>query len=547
MSKENKSGSWSRRDILKGLGSIPIIGAVWYAGAKTAVGAKREKQFLLETLNIKASPPPATGPMSGKPIRVGIIGFGGRGEHLCRSIGFATKAWLDDMKKASQENPHDTRLKEFMEQENLNVKLTAVCDVFDVHAERAMESFNNGDNKIVRYKTHTELLASGNVDAVIIATPDHWHAPISIDAVNAGIHVYVEKPMTHSIEETYTLRDAVIKNNNVVFAVGHQHRQTQSFLTAQDIIHKKILGHVSLVTTNTNRNDDNGAWQYDIHPEASPKTIDWKQFLGSAPETEFNTEHFFRWRKWWAYGSGLSGDLLTHDYDRLNCVLKMGIPRSVMASGGIYTHRDGRNVPDVLQVNMEYPDFTTGSSQQKGKEQGMTFVYSATLGNQFDRGTVLMGHDATMELGNMITIYADPRSTQYEKLLKDKRMDAGVPIYQYDPAANGTDAVTSATAKYFANKGLLWTYRDGKRVDSTFLHLREWLSCIRNGGKPSCGIQEGFEEAISAHMAGLSYKLGRRIEWDPAAQKIVARPGENLDAVLLANEELVSEPVPEKV
>jgi hypothetical protein len=100
---------------------------------------------------------------------------------------------------------------------------------------------------------------------------------------------------------------------------------------------------------------------------------------------------------------------------------------------------------------------------------------------------------------------------------------------------SGTDAVTSATAKYFANKGLLWTYRNGKRVDSTFLHLREWLSCIRNGGTPSCSIKEGFEEAISAHMGGLSYKLGRRIDWDPVAQKIIARPGEDLDAVLLAN------------
>ena len=110
-----------------------------------------------------------------------------------------------------------------------------------------------------------------------------------------------------------------------------------------------------------------------------------------------------------------------------------------------------------------------------------------------------------------------------------------MPIYQYDPAVNGTDAVTSATAKYFANKGLLWTYRDGKRVDSTFLHLREWLSCIRNGGTPSCSIKEGFEEAISAHMGGLSYKLGRRIEWDPVAEQIIAKPGEDLDAILLQN------------
>jgi predicted dehydrogenase len=537
---DKKSSGLTRRDILKGLSGIPFIGAVWYAGAKTAVGAKRERDFLLETLNIKASPPPASGPMSGKPLRLGIIGFGIRGEQLCRALGFATTEWLAEMEENAKKNPNDTRLKEFRGQENLNIKITAVCDIFDVRAKRVIDSFSTAENKVKRFATHQEMMKSGEVDAVVIATPDHWHAPISMAAIAEGIHVYVEKPMTHNVSETYALRDAVQANPKVVFAVGHQHRQTQSFLTAQDIIAKNILGHVCLVETNTNRNDDNGAWQYEIHPEASPATIDWDQFIGNAPAEPFNTEHFFRWRKWWAYGSGLSGDLLTHDYDRLNCILKMGIPSSVTTSGGIYTHRDGRNVPDVMQVNMEYPEFSTGSSQAKGKEKGMTFVYSATLGNQFDRPTILMGHDASMELGNRITVFADARSTKYSDMIKEGKMDPSIPIYQYDPSANGTDAVTSATAKYFANKGLLWTYRDGKRVDSTFLHLREWLSCIRNGGKPSCGIQEGFEEAISAHMAGLSYKIGRRIEWDAASQKIVAKPGEDLDAILLDNKIIVA-------
>jgi len=531
----NNFKKWNRRDALKALGGIPIFGAVWYAGASLTESAKREKQFLLQTLDIEASPPPATGPMSGKPIRLGIIGFGIRGEQLCRALGFASTAWLKDMQAALVANPKDTRLADFKAQENLNIKLAAICDIFDTRAEKALESFNTSDNKIKRFRTHTELINSGEVDAIVVATPDHWHAPIAMAALNAGVHVYVEKPMTHNISETYALRDAVLKNPKTVFALGHQHRQTQSFLTAQDIIKKNILGHISLITTNTNRNDDNGAWQYDIAPTASPKTIDWNQFIGNAPMEEFNLEHFFRWRKWWAYGSGLSGDLLTHDYDRINCIVKMGIPNSVTASGGIYTHRDGRNVPDVIQVNMEYPDFSTGTSQEKGKEKGMSFVYSATLGNQFDRGTMLMGHDGSMELGNRITVYADPQSTKYAALIKEQRIEAGAPIYQYDPAVNGTDAVTSATAKYFANKGLLWTYRDGKRVDSTFLHLREWLSCIRNGGTPSCSIKEGFEEAISAHMAGLSYKLGRRINWDPVTQTIITLPGQHLDAVLLGD------------
>ncbi len=523
---------WSRRDMLRGLAGIPILGSVWFAGARVTGNAKRERQLLLETLNIKASPPPPTGPMSGDPVRIGIVGFGIRGEQLCRALGYATTDWLKDMKESSEKNPNDSRLRDFLAQENLNIKINAVCDIFDYRAQRVVDSFTSDDNKVQRFLTYKELIHSKRVDAIVIATPDHWHAPIALEAIAAGVHVYIEKPMTHNVTETYTLREALQANPKVVFQLGHQHRQTQSFLTAQDIIAKKVLGHVSLITTNTNRNDDNGAWQYDIHPDASPKTIDWNQFIGNAPMEEFNLEHFFRWRKWWAYGSGLSGDLLSHDYDRLNCVLKMGIPDSVMTSGGIYTHRDGRNVPDVLQVNMEYQDFSTGTSQPEGKEKGMTFVYSATLGNQFDRPTYLMGHDGTMELGNAVTVYADARSSKYADLIKEKRIDPSEPIYVYDPSVNQTDAVTSATAKYFANKGLLYTYRDGKRVDPTFLHMREWLSCIRNGGTPSCGIKEGFEEAISSHMAGLSYKRGRRIQWDREAGKIIALPGEDLDAIL---------------
>jgi predicted dehydrogenase len=534
-----KFDSWTRRDILKGLAGIPIVGGVWWAGASDAVAKKKERQKILETLQINASPPPPSGSMSGDPIRIGLIGFGIRGTQLARALGFATNDWLEGMKKSSEENPNDTRLQDFLNQENLNVKLAAICDIFDYRANLALESFNTDTNTIKRFRTHQELIDSGEVDAVVIATPDHWHAPISIYALNAGVNVYVEKPMTHNIAETYALRDAVAASS-AVFAVGHQHRQTQSFLTAQDVVKQKILGHVSLIQANTNRNSDNGAWQYYIHPDANPNTVDWKQFIGNAPMVDFNTEHFFRWRKWWAYGSGLSGDLMSHDYDRVNCVLNMGIPKSVTASGGIYTHKDGRNVPDVMQINMDFPDFTTGGSQEKGKEMGMTLVYSASLGNQYSRKLLMMGHDGTMELGNQLTIYADANSTRYADMLESGKMNPNVPIYQYDPAANGTDAVTSATAKYFMDKGLLYTYRDGKRVDSTFLHLREWLSCIRNGGTPSCSIKEGFEEAITAHMGGLSYKLGRRIDWDAETEKIVEVPGYDFDEVLLTNEEKIA-------
>ena len=537
MSEENKK-TWSRRDILKGIAGAPVVGAVWWAGDRKSSQKSQSRESVLKTLNISASPPPLSGSMAGDPVRIGVIGFGIRGPQLCRAIGFAQKEWLNDKAEEAKNNPGNTQLASFLEQEDLNVQITAICDVFDVRALDAIDSFSTDTVKVKRFRTYQELLESSDVDAVIIATPDHWHAPMAIAALKAGKHVYVEKPMTHYIKETYELKE-VAEESDKVFAVGHQHRQTQSFLTAQDIIKKNILGHVSLIQANTNRNDDNGAWQYNIHEAANPTTIDWKQFIGNAPMTDFNLEHFFRWRKWWAYGSGLSGDLLSHDYDRINCVLKMGIHSSVMSSGGIYTHRDGRNVPDVFQTNMDYSEFSTGSSQPLDKVKGMTLVYSATLGNTYGRKTLLMGHDATMELGNSLSIYVDRGTTRFKEDLEKGTMEAGVPIYNYDPTANEVDGISSATTKYFADKGLLWTYRDGKRVDSTHLHLREWLSCIRNGGTPSCDIKAGFEEAITSHMAGLSYKLGRRIDWDKEKNNLVPISGIDFDNALLANKEKV--------
>jgi predicted dehydrogenase len=510
-----------RRSLIKGLIGMPFIGAIW-GGAIFKKGQDQGiRKEILKELNIEIDTPSPYGTMSGDPIRIGIVGYGIRGKQLVQALGFLPKADLQELRDAARANKNDFRYHDFVTQDNLNVRLTGVCDLFDVRAEEAIEAGTTDNNKPKRFRTYQEMVQSPDIDAVVIATPDHHHAPIAIAAAKGGKHVYVEKCLTHHIPETYELYDA-IKSTGVVMQLGHQNRQTQSYITAKDIIGKNVLGHVSLVQTNTNRNCDEGAWQYDIHEKASSRNIDWEQFLGHAPKIPFNKEHFFRWRKWWAYGTGLAGDLMTHSFDSVNCILNMGIPKYVTASGGIYTHRDGREVPDVFQVTMEYPNFSTGRSQEPGKEMGMTFLYSATLGNQYNRGTMLMGHDGMMRLGDTLKITADPVSTRFKDMLKQGIINDEIPIFTYDPSAgSGVDAVTSATAKYFAQKGLLYTYRDGKRVDSTHLHIKEWLSCIRHGGTPSCDIEEGFVEAIAAHMATLSFKTGKRLEWDHQARKIV--------------------------
>jgi predicted dehydrogenase len=517
---EDQNGSGiTRRNLIKGLAGIPVVGALWYSAWQKEAFAKSFEKEYANILGIQAAPPPPSGSMDGDVIRIGIIGTGIRGTQLMRAAGYATPEWLNTMKENAEKNKNDRRYQTFMEQERLNVRFTAVCDIYDKNLQSGLSAATTDDNKPKGYKDYRDMLADPNVDAVIIATPDHWHAEQAIDAIRAGKHVYIEKCMTHKVTETYDLNETV-NNSNLVLQVGHQHRQTESFLTAQDIVAKNLLGHINLIQSNTNRNDDNGAWQYRIDPEASPANIDWNRFLGPAPGIPFNAEHFFRWRKWWAYSTGLSGDLLTHEFDSINCILDMGIPARVTATGGIYTHRDGREVPDVMQIAMEYPDYFKGSSQEKGKEKGMTFLYSASLGNQFRRPTLLMGHDATMELGAGLTLFPDARSTRYKDRLADGTFEAGKPMYSYVPGNRTADGVTSPTVKYFADKGLLYTYRGGRQVDSTHLHVREWLSCIRHGDTPSCGMKEGFEEAISAHMATISFKTGKSVLWDDASRRI---------------------------
>jgi len=186
----------------------------------------------------------------------------------------------------------------------------------------------------------------------------------------------------------------------------------------------------------------------------------------------------------------------------------VGIPHSAMSTGGIYFFKDGRTVPDVLTTVFEFP------------EKNLSLLYSATLSSQMDRGKRVMGHDGYMEMGNTLNIYADPRSTRYAEKISQGIIKPDMPIYSYIPG-KGADTVTSATERYFAGRGLLYTYRAGKRVDTTHLHLKEWIDAIRKGMQPSCNIHKGFEEAMTAHMGTLSYHHQKQVFWDKENEKII--------------------------
>ncbi len=516
--EKNQSGT-TRRDVLKSLATVPVLGAFAYGYYK-----KKRYDHMLNTrlskeLGMDAESTKTTAPISSdsKQIRLGIIGFGIRGTQLMRAAGFVHPEWIDNVREAGEKNSADKRYAEYMAQENLNIVVNGVCDVFDVHAEKSLVAAANVERngtdspsqlQVKRYKNYKDLLAASDIDAVIIASPDHWHGPMTIEAARNGKHVYCEKPMTWTVPETYVVREE-IRKNNVVFQLGHQGRQTESYNKAKEAIQKNLLGKVSLIEVTTNRNTPNGAWVYPINPKASPQNIDWEQFIGQAPWHDFSLERFFRWRCWWDYSTGLSGDLLTHEFDAMNQILDLGIPKYATSSGGVYFFKDGRTVPDVLQTTFEYPN------------KDLTMLYSASLASSKNRGKVIMGHDANMEIGQTLTINADRDSTRYGEQIKENIIDPSRPIYSYIPGRKNVDAVTSATEQYFAGRGLLYTYRNGKRVDTTHLHIREWLEVIRNGGQTSCNIDQGFEEAMAAHMGTIAYKEGRRVEWDPGNEEII--------------------------
>ena len=357
-----KKPAFKRRDILKGLVTIPVLGPLFYFFfRKKWLDGLKKKEILAELgLEGKAPAviPEAITKKPGRLLRLGVIGFGGRGEYLTKCVGFVHPEWVEKKREDARKNSMDKGLENFLNQEDLNVVLTGICDVFDIRAERGLAASTNdirpgGGSRALkgakRFLNYREMLEGDEVDAVIIATPDHWHAQMTIDAVNAGKHVYCEKCMTRTADETFRVTEAV-KKSGMVFQLGHQGRQQQSYDKARQIIRKNILGPITLVEATTNRNSPNGAWVYDIHEEATPENIDWQQFEGPAPnKVPFNMERFFRWRCWYDYGTGLSGDLLSHEYDAANQILELGIPKSAVASGGIYFFKDGRDVPDVFQ------------------------------------------------------------------------------------------------------------------------------------------------------------------------------------------------------
>src|ERR1035438_117726 len=267
-------------------------------------------------------------------IRIAGLGVGGRATYL---LGLAARAE--------------------------NTEIVAVCDGSETRRLAAKEKFSPGGKEYLDYR---EVLGRNDIDGVVIGAPDHWHVPMTVDAVKAGKDVYVEKPVSHTIEEGERVEKAVLDSKQVV-QVGYQQRSWPHFLQAREIVAEGKLGQISLVLT---------SWYQDYVvkqalPQLDPSKIDWKRFLGSAPDQPFDALRCARWRWFWDFGGGHLTDLYSHYGDVVQWYMEQYAPRTAQATGN--RHALPRfECPDTINAAWDYP--------------GFTMVYNGALNGSLDGG-----------------------------------------------------------------------------------------------------------------------------------------------------------------
>ena len=288
------------------------------------------------------------------------------------------------------------RILKHLKDEN-KAEIIALCDVWDgndsigrglYYSAKKCGLDHQGKDKDRITKDYRRLLECKDIDAFLIATPDHWHARMSIDAMEAGKDVYCEKPMTHTIDEARKVSETV-KKTKQVFTVGVQSTADPRWKMANQMITEGKIGHVMQGQTSYYRNSNEGQWRYyGLSKDMNPKTVDWKMFLGTdfglAPDMPFNRAKYAQWRCYWDFGGGMYTDLFVHQLTHLITAMGVRFPRRVVGAGGLYLEYDGRDVPDMATVVADY-------------DEGCQVLISATMCNDVQLPEVIRGHTATIK------------------------------------------------------------------------------------------------------------------------------------------------------
>lgn len=376
------------------------------------------------------------------------------------------------------------------------IEMVAVCDLYTGRLDSAKEKW--GSSLFVT-KDYKEILKRKDVDAVIIGTPDHWHQQISIDALNAGKHVYCEKPMVRSVDEGMKLIDAW-KKSGKIFMVGSQGLSSLGNEKARELLAAGAIGDINYAEGFWARNSPEGAWQYHIPGDASPETVDWKRYISNTTNRPFDAMRFFRWRNYLDYGTGMSGDLFVHLFSSLHFITNSLGPKRISATGGLRYWKDGREVPDVLLGMFDYPD----SEQHPGFNLSLrcNFV-DGTSGSTYLK---IVGSKGSMDVKwEEVVLKRNEQIEDNDPFMAEK--NKGVTGNK-----DRKKIVPPLETVYTAEQGYKGAHYD---------HFANFFNAIRTNGSVVEDPVFGFRAAAPALLCNDSYRLNKFIDWDPIAMKIV--------------------------
>ena len=351
-----------------------------------------------------------------------------------------------------------------------------------------------GDKKHVS-KDYRVILDQKDVDIACIATPDHWHARMAVDAMEAGKDVYIEKPMTKTIEEAQLLVETAQKLNRVV-TVGVQSMADPTWSEALKYIQDGNIGHVLQGTTSYYRNSSVGQWRYyPLKKEMTPKTIDWDMWLGTkfeicgnklgpaAADMPFDRAVWGQWRCYWPFGGGMFTDLFVHQTTHLIAAMGVRYPRRVVGAGGLYMEYDGRDVPDLATVVADY-------------DEGCQVIISATMCNDTQLGEMIRGHLGTIKFNSGNGDYM-----------------AGFDVYGQNIAGG-----PAKPKQGFADP--IHKFVNEKKGNATFALWENYLQCVRDRKRETLSTPELGAAAFSTvNMGAQSYRFGKAFFWDKEARK----------------------------
>ncbi len=377
------------------------------------------------------------------------------------------------------------------------IKLIAACDLYDGRLEQARKKYGAG---IFTTRDYKEILARKDIDAVIIATPDHWHKDIAVDAMNNGKSVYVEKPMIQNITEGTAVVEAQ-KRTNKVLQVGSQGMSSLGNDKAKQLFESGAIGQLNYVEGFWARNTPGGAWQYDMPADASVQNIDWKRFLKDKPNAAFDPKRFFRWRCFRDYGTGVGGDLFVHLLSSLHYIISSMGPTKIMATGGLRYWKDGRDVPDVLLGMFDYPQ--TEKHPAFNLSLRVNFVDSTRDGSYFR----LVGNEGYMIVDwEKVTLYRNFSypPDNYAAILKQK---------QYAPDYDRKKMPEPDSTIYTVEQGYKGAHYD---------HFYNWARAIRGGKAVIEDAAFGYRAAAPAVLCNDSYFQEKAIKWDPFKMQLIS-------------------------